>query len=59
MEAESEVQNAVPIAVPIKYGQDRRICVRANMDQDAKMWQEHIDVSKLLRMEMAMAIHIA
>lgn len=47
----------VPVAIVLKYGQNRRICVDVSKRLDAESWALHWDFSKLSRVAMAIATH--
>ena len=60
----SEFEDAVPIAITVKYGQNREICSlqpppdhepQERIDTDARLWLEATDFTKILRMSMAYA----
>ena len=53
-----QLHNSILVAIPVKYGQNRRICDRATIDTDAARWADELDLTKIARMSMALAFHI-
>ena len=49
--------NAAPIAICIKYGQNRLICVGEDDQADAQFWKHEFDLSKIARVSLAFAVH--
>ncbi|KAI0323771.1 hypothetical protein GY45DRAFT_1376073 [Cubamyces sp. BRFM 1775] len=47
----------VPVAVVVKYGQNRKICIDTSKRLDAESWSLQWDFSKLSRVAMAIATH--
>ena len=51
------LMNAIPMAICIKYGQNRLVCVGEDDHADSRFWEEEFDLSKIARISMAIAIH--
>lgn len=53
-----QLTDSWPVAVRLKYGQNRRICDLATIPDDVRQWDEQTDYTKQARISMALAFHI-